>query len=108
MKLLLDENLPHQIRLEMPGHEVFTVAYMGWGGVENGELLRQAAAGGFDALVTNDRGLEYQQNLTALPLAVVVMLASANTVEALRPALPALLAALADLKPCAFVKVSAP
>ena len=62
MKLLLDENLPHQVRLELPGHDVFTVAYMGWGGVENGELLRQAAAAGFDALLTNDRGLEYQQN----------------------------------------------
>lgn len=108
MKILLDENLPHQIRLELPGHDVFTVAYMGWGGVENGELLRRAAAAGFDALVTNDRGLEYQQNLTALPLAVLVVLAPANTVEAVRPALPALLAALAGLQPCAFVKVSAP
>jgi hypothetical protein len=34
VKLLLDENLPHQIRLELPGHEVFTAAYMKWGGVE--------------------------------------------------------------------------
>lgn len=50
MKLLLDENLPHQMRLELPGHEVFTAAYMNWGGIENGELLRQAAAEGFDAL----------------------------------------------------------
>jgi hypothetical protein len=29
MKLLLDENLPHQLRNEIAGHEVFTVAYMG-------------------------------------------------------------------------------
>jgi hypothetical protein len=108
VKVLLDENLPHQMRLELPGHDVFTAAYMGWGGVENGELLRRAAAAGFDALVTNDRGLEYQQNLTALPLAVVVVLAPANTVEALRPAYPALLAALAGARPCEFVKVSVP
>lgn len=33
MRLLLDENLPHQMRLELPGHDVFTVACMGWGGV---------------------------------------------------------------------------
>jgi hypothetical protein len=108
VKLLLDENLPHQMRLELPGHDVFTAAYMGWGGVENGELLRRAAADGFDALVTNDRGLEYQQNLATLPLAVVVVLAPANTVEALRPAFPALLTALAGLQPCEFVKVSVP
>ena len=104
MKLLLDENLPHQMRLELPDHDVFTASYMGWGGVENGELLRRAAAAGFDALVTNDRGLEYQQSLAALPLAVVVVLAPANTVEALRPAYPA----LAGLRPCEFVKVSVP
>ena len=108
MKVLLDENLPHQIRLELPGHDVSTVAYMGWAGVENGELLRRAAGAGFDVLVTNDRGLEHQQNPASLPLSVAVVLAAGNTLEALRPALPALLAALTGLQPRTFVKVSAP
>ncbi len=108
MKLLLDENLPHQMRLELSGHDVFTVAFMGWSGVENGELLNRAATAGFDAVVTNDRGLEYEQNLAALPVAVVVVLTSANTIEALRLAFPALLAALSSLRPCEFVKVSIP
>jgi hypothetical protein len=49
VRLLLDENLPHQMRLELPEHEVSTAAYMGWAGIENGELLRRAAAAGFDA-----------------------------------------------------------
>lgn len=96
------------MRLELLGHEVFTAAYMGWSGVENGELLRKAAAAGFDVLVTNDRGLEYQQNKATLPLAVVVVLAPANTIEALRPAFPSLLDALARLKPCEFAKISVP
>jgi hypothetical protein len=39
MKILLDENLPHKLRHEIIGHEVFTVAYMGWSGIENGKLL---------------------------------------------------------------------
>lgn len=108
MKLLLDENLPHQLRLELPGHNVFTVAYMGWGGVENGELLRRAATAGFDALLTNDRGLEYQQNLGALPVAVVVLLATANTIEAIRPLVPELLATFARLNPCEFAKLTVP
>ena len=56
MKLLLDENLPHQLRLEPPGHDAYTVAYMNWGGVENGELLRRAAAEGFDAVITERPG----------------------------------------------------
>lgn len=108
MKLLLDENLPHQIRSELPGHDVFTVAYMRWVGVENGDLLRLAAAAGFDALITNDRGMEYQQNVGTLPLAVVVLLAKANTIEAIRPLYGELLAALARLRPREFVKLAAP
>jgi hypothetical protein len=108
VRLLLDENLPHQMRLELPGHDVFTTAYMGWAGVENGELLRLAAAEGFDALVTNDRGLEYQQNLDELPLAVVVVLMATNTIEAIRPAYAELLAVLAHLRPREFAKLSVP
>jgi len=108
VKLLLDENLPHQIRLELLGHQVFTAAYMKWDGIENGELLRSAAAAGFEALITNDRGLEYQQNLAALPVAVVVVLAKANIIEAIRPLYPDLLSALAIIRPCEFVKVVAP
>ena len=108
MRLLLDENLPHQMRLELAGHDVFTAAYMAWAGVENGELLRLAAADGFDALVTNDRGLEYQQNLDELPLAVVVVLTAANTIEAIRPAYAELLAVLARLAPREFARLSVP
>lgn len=106
MKLLLDENLPHQMRLELPGHEVVTTAYMKWGGVENGELLRRAAAAGFDAILTNDRGLAYQQNRDALPVAVVVILAKANTIEAIRPLYVRLLEALARLQARELVTVT--
>jgi hypothetical protein len=106
VKLLLDENLPHQLRLELPGHEVFTAAYMDWSGIENGELLRRAASGGFDAVITNDRGLEYQQNREALPVAVVVLIAKANTIEALRPLCGQLLARLTNLRPGEFIKLS--
>jgi hypothetical protein len=60
VKILLDENLPHQLRPELAGHDVFTAAYMSWSGIENGELLRLAAGAGFDAVITNDRGLEYE------------------------------------------------
>ena len=42
MKSLLDENLPHELRHELHGREVATVAYMGWRGIRNGELLRHA------------------------------------------------------------------
>jgi hypothetical protein len=60
MKLLLDENLPHQLRHEIPGHDCFTVAYMNWAGIENGELLALAATAGFDALVTKETKIQYE------------------------------------------------
>ena len=106
MKVLLDENLPHQIRQEIVGHDVFTVAYMGWSGIENGELLERAAASDFDVLISNDRGLEYEQNLGSLPIAVIVVLAPANTIEAIRPLYPQLFAALQSLQPHTLVKLS--
>jgi hypothetical protein len=106
VKLLLDGNLPHQLRREIAGHELFTVAYMGWSGVENGELLDRAAKEGFDALVTNDRGLEYEQNVTALPMSVVVLVVKSNTMDAIRPLLPALQDTLRGLQARSFVKVS--
>ena len=107
MKLLLDENLPHQLRSEMTGHEVITAAFMGWSGIENGQLLALAAAAGFDALITNDRGLEHEQNLATLPLAVVILLAKANTIEAIRPLYPQLQEALQQLQPRQLVKLGA-
>lgn len=105
MKLLLDENLPHKLRTEIVGHEVFTVAFMGWSGVESGELLANAAAAGFDALITNDRRLEYEQDQSALPLAVIVLLGSSNTIEAIRALYTALDAVLTSLAPRTLVKV---
>ena len=106
MKLLLDENLPHQLRMEIQGHDLYTVAYLGWSGVENGELLALAAANGFEAMLTTDQGLEYEQNLVALPLSIVVLQVKTNTIEALRPLYPKLLSTLACLKPCSFVKLN--
>ena len=105
MKLLLDENLPHQFRHEMGAeHDCYTVAFMGWAGVENGELLARAAAAGFDAMLTKDTKLQYQQSPVDLPLAVVVLRAPSNDIDDLRPLEPDLLRALAALPPKTVVR----
>jgi predicted nuclease of predicted toxin-antitoxin system len=105
VKLLLDENLPHQLRHEVAGHDCFTVAFLGWSGVENGELLARAAADGFDVLVTKDAKLEYEQNLTNLPIAVVILRAASNDIDDLRPLIPALLIALKSLPSKAITRI---
>ena len=98
MKLLLDECLDRRLARDIVGHDVSTVQQMGWAGIQNGELLRRAAAAAFDAFITGDRNLSFQQNLTELSLAVVVLKMPSNRLADLRPLVPKLLAALAELR----------
>ena len=85
--ILLDESLPRPLAPLLPKHEVRTVAAMGWTDTRNGELL-QLAAGEFDAFLTADQNLGHQLNLSALPIAVGVLVASTNRIESLRPLMP--------------------
>ena len=98
MRVVLDECLPKRLTGELPGHEARTVQQMGWSGISNGKLL-SLIRGQFDAFITVDSHLAYQQNLSTLPVAVVVLRAPSNKIEDLRPLLPRLLAILAVLKP---------
>src|SRR5687768_7733351 len=78
-RVLLDENIDRQLKpLFHAGLDVLTVREQGWDGFKNGELLR-AAATAFDVFVTMDRNLSYQQNLTVLDLAVVVIRSISNS-----------------------------
>jgi len=105
MKILLDENMPHRIRDRFPGHDVYTVAYMRWEGIKNGELLKLAACDGFEAIVTKDTGLEYEQNVNALPCSVVIVEAASNSLKHIEPLIPAILSALASLAPRSIARV---
>ena len=104
MRLLLDECVPKRLTRELPGHEARTVQDLGWAGIKNGALLR-LANGQFDALLTVDQGIEYQQNLSGLSISVVVMTAPSNDVDDLRPLLPGVQEALAKLKPGEIIRV---
>ena len=104
MRLLLDECVPKRLKRELPGHEVQTVQNMGWAGIKNGALLKLADTQ-FDALLTVDQGIEYQQNLSGLSISVVVMLAASNDVDDLRPLLPGVEQALASLRPGETMRV---
>jgi len=104
MRLLLDESVPRRLRQHLPGHDVQTVVDMGWGGVKNGALLALAVSR-FDAFVTVDKNLPYQQNLSNLPVAVVVLRAVSNELSSLLPLIPALEEALRSLRAGSCVQV---
>lgn len=98
MRILLDESLPKALRAQLPGHDVATVVGCGWSGIRNGKLLALAATR-FDVFLTADQNLEFQQNLSALPLPVLVLVALSNRMESIEPLVPELLIALESCPP---------
>jgi hypothetical protein len=85
---------------------VKTVVEMGWSGIKNGDLLALAVSD-FDAFITVDKNLPYQQNVSTLPISVVVLDAYSNELPALLPLVPQLEQTLATLTPRTYVKIVA-
>jgi hypothetical protein len=96
VKILFDQGVPVPLRGHLPEHKVTTAYERGWSSLKNGELLRLADEE-FDALITTDKRLRFQQNLTGLRIAILVLpttswpkikanvKAVAASVDALRP-----------------------
>jgi PIN like domain len=107
MRILLDECVPRRLRQEFPGHDVHTVAEMGWSGKKNGELLQLMAGQGFEVLLTVDQRIRHQQNLQALGVGVVVLVAATNRLADLVPLMPSALARLGSIQPGDVVEITA-
>lgn len=84
VRLLLDEQMPRRLRSVIPNHTVRTVRDMGWSGLKNGALLRQAESE-FDVFVTMDRGIPFQQAIRSLKLGVLLVRARSNSFSVLAP-----------------------
>jgi hypothetical protein len=94
MRVLLDECVPRPLRRELTGHDVQTVQELGWVGKRNGELIELIKNAGFDAFVTTDKNLEYQQNIAAAKVPLIVLGAVRNAFMALLPLAPELRSAI--------------
>lgn len=99
MRVLLDECVPRRLRRSLAGHEVRTASEAGLSGLKNGELL-SAAATSFDCFLTVDRNLQFQQDVSALPVAVLVVAAVDNRYPKLLAVVPEILDALGKIQPC--------
>jgi hypothetical protein len=73
VRVLFDHNVPRKLSAFLIDHDVVTAVAMGWAALENGELLRVAEEAGFAVMVTCDKNLSYQQNLSDRTLALVVL-----------------------------------
>lgn len=106
MKVLIDECAPRALKqaLSSYGYDCHTVQDAGWSGKTNGELLGIAESD-FDALVTLDTNLSYQQNLSLRKIAIEVVRERSNRLRDLSVHFPAVANALQWIKPCEIVYV---
>jgi hypothetical protein len=72
VKILFDHGTPAPLRRALSGHSVSTANEMGWSEIDNGKLL-SAAETEFDAIITTDQSIRYQQNLAGRRLAILVL-----------------------------------
>jgi len=99
MKILVDECLPAPIKdcLSPFGHERKTVREIGFGNKKNGELPA-LAEGKWDVLLTSDRNIKYQQNMTGRNISILILCAKSNRLKDLLPLIPACAKALLSLQ----------
>ncbi|MBL8187013.1 MAG: hypothetical protein JNK38_03345 [Acidobacteria bacterium] len=74
MKLLFDQGTPVPLRKYLLSHTVVTAYEQGWNDIRNGDLLQRAETADFDAIITTDQNIRYQQNLTGRKISIVVLL----------------------------------
>ena len=106
MRVLFDHGTPSGIARSLIGHEVTEAIERGWDKISNGELLTNAEAAGFEVLVTTDKKIRYQQNLTGRKIALVVLGNSAWRV--VRQHLGIIATAVNGATPGSFAEVEIP
>jgi hypothetical protein len=104
MNVVFDKCVPRPLRQHLPGHEIHTAEEMGWGTLENGDLIR-AAEQQFEAIITSDQQWKYQQNLSGRKLAILVL--PTNYLPAVLKLAPKIRAALTTLRPGDYIEIEA-
>jgi len=102
MRILFDHGTPVPLRRVLSGHDVVTAYELGWAELANSALL-DAAEAEFDALITTDQSLRYQQNLVGRKLAILVL--PTNSWPRIQAHITQIVSAVDALKPGDFVEL---
>jgi hypothetical protein len=105
LRILIDESLPVAFASEVLNHDVSTVRAEKWLGFSNGSLLRAAVRRGFDVIITADSAIRHQQNLVAIGIAAVLLTHVRNRLVDLRPLLPKIDEALANIRTGEIIEI---
>jgi hypothetical protein len=106
MRILFDHGTPSGIAAALSAHEVTEARDRGWDRISNGELLKAAEDDGFDLLLTTDKRIRYQQNLTGRKIAILVL--GNSTWRIVRLYLDRIAAAVNDVMPGSYADVDIP
>ena len=105
-RILLDQNAPLGLRRFLTEHDVVPARSMGWAMIENGALIKAAEEAGFAILITCDRNIRYQQNLTGRQIALIELTTSIWPV--IRTRLDDVIAAVQSATPGSYITVTFP
>jgi hypothetical protein len=106
MRILFDHGTPSGIARALSGHDVTEAIERGWDKLSNGELLATAEEEGFDLLLTTDKNIRYQQNLTARRIGIVVL--GNSTWRIVRLHLDRIASAVNEAAPGSYAEVDIP
>ncbi len=101
MKIVLDECVPWPLARHLTKHVCTSPQRSGWGGFENGDLLRVAEAD-YDLFVTSDQNLRYQQNLAGRKIAILEL--STNDWNTIRAHIANVVSRIESMKPGEFAE----
>ena len=105
MKILLDECVPWPMHKLLTGHQCKTAQQCGWGGIKNGELLKQAESE-FDLFITSDQNIRYQQNLAGRRIPILEL--SSNKLRRIQAAADLIQSTIAAIQPGEFRHLDIP
>jgi len=105
VRILLDHCMDVRVKRFLEGHDVSHTRDQGWTNLANGKLLATAATAGFVVMVTADKNIRHEQNLAALPLAVLELDLPRNRFRDIAPLASRLLAAVEHKRRFAFVSI---
>ena len=106
MRILFDQGVPRGLAASLRSHDVTEARQLKWERISNGELLKLAEGGGFDLLLTTDKRIQYQQNLAARKISIVVL--GQSPWWLVRQHLDAIVAAVNEATPGSYAEVVIP
>jgi predicted nuclease of predicted toxin-antitoxin system len=99
MRILIDECEDERLRHEFAEHDCQTGRFAGYAGLKNGQLLDAAEAAAFEVLITVDKNIPLQQNLTSRKISILILRVSTNRLSDLLSTVPEAIRALAVIQP---------